>query len=672
MASHEIGHAKHSDFGVSVFKEMVERYGDLFNVVEDARIERLMKMEFQGLASIFKAGYRTLADEGIFPLEGIETAPLVERLNVFAKFGFMKDVPFSREEAAFSYRLLNLSTKTDVVDLCEDILAYIGKEISSKNDFLPSSSSLRQEEGEESEERNGSGSSPDSEDNGEPDGGESEEEDGEADGDSASESDEGLQALRRELTDERMRQMERTIANETRKTNKKKTGSGGKVLVLKSSGVCEASVSKLSLSDLKNWRFPQTAKTRRRELAKIAEKVAQSAASMFTQKQSALANAARRKRTVGRIDTRRLAQYGITDALFRQAEKVAKGKSHGVVLLLDYSISMEDAPGVLLCACMQAAILARFCQMIRIPFSVYLFGCGLRSGWDKWNSHEVLKVASEEWFSIDFLIALAFVKHSSIKTVVKINDGAGIEWSLVPGGSTPLLEAVIAGRRDILKMRASGVEKPAIFIVTDGAYTDVIETGEETSRHAHVLAVRKVILDGKSCGEDDFKEADRKRLNACGGLAFELLARHLKKETGADVVFSSIASRDRLANNLEYWFYAENAFGAIPICNPSERLWMRDYIEPYLYKHCFLFGEPFPQTSRAAFWDGIFTQASVKNDSIIDLFLMMNTSVLQEIESDAGKLEDNDPQAILAWLKASSELLKAYRGLASAFVEFFA
>ena len=126
LASHEIGHAKFSSYELDNFKELVERYRDLFNVVEDARIERLMKKEFQGLGAIFKEGYSNLAAAKIFPLDGIEDANLVERLNIFAKFGFMVEVPFRNQmESAFAYRLLNLSTKTDVIDLCEDILDYL-------------------------------------------------------------------------------------------------------------------------------------------------------------------------------------------------------------------------------------------------------------------------------------------------------------------------------------------------------------------------------------------------------------------------------------------------------------------------------------------------------------------------------------------------------------------
>lgn len=672
LASHEIGHAKHSDFELSVFKEMTGRYGDLFNVVEDARIERLMKMEFQGLAAIFKAGYRTLADEGKFPLDGIESAPLVERLNAFAKFGFMKDIPFSRDEAAFSYRLMNLSTKADVVDLCEDILAYIESKLERSDMSLAAADGVQQEESKDSERADGEETESSEESSKEADNGC--EPDGEGRSETEQAAEHGCQGadIRRELTDERMRQMEHAIASENQKNLAVKNHDrNNDVLVLNSEQVCKAVEAKIKLSELKTWRFHQTARTRRRELAKIAEKVAQTAASMFSQKQSAMLNSTRTKRNVGRIDTRRLAQYGITDALFRQVEKVAKGKSHGVVLLLDYSVSMEDAPGVLLCACMQAAILARFCQMIRIPFSIYLFGCSIKNGWDRWTSHEILKIASEEWLDIDFIIALGFVKHSSLKSAVKIAlDGS--ELILTTGCSTPLLEAVVAGRRDIMKMRNNGIEKPVMFIVTDGAYNDFIHTGEEDCKTAYVLSARKVILDGKSCDESDFKGADRKRLNACGGLAFEILARHLKKETGTDIIFSSIAKGAMFTSNLRYWISAEKDFIAKPSRIFADKLWMRNYIEPYLYKHRFLFDGYLQKSSLSAAESCVVAQASVKNDSIIDLFLMMNTSMLYSIESEAKKIDSADPQDILAWLKASCEMLKAYRGLASAFVEFFA
>lgn len=669
LASHEIGHAKHSDFDLDVFKEMTERYGDLFNVVEDARIERLMKMEFLGLGAIFKNGYKTLADEGIFPMEGIEKAPLVERLNAFAKFGFMKDIPFSKDEAAFSYRLINLSTKADVVDLCEDILSYIGKKNSSDGSLLAA------------EQFDGPDGHPDGQNDGHPDsnsldaendesddGGESQESKDGQDGDDSTSG--NKRSIQRELTDSRMRQMEKTIAEESKRTSRSRSSDDeNNVLILNSNLVMDAAEIKIGFDSLKKWQFSQTARGKRREIAKMVEKIAQSAASLFNQKQSAEANASRKRRIVGRIDARRLASYSISNAIFKQTEKIANGKSHGVVLLLDYSISMEDADGVLLCACIQAAILARFCQMVKIPFSVYLFGCGVYSEWNGWHSEEVLKIASDEWLDIDLMIAIGFTKHNSMKSRIRI-PVKDSEWLICSGCSTPLIEAVIAGRRDILRMKSMGIEKPVMFIATDGAYNDCIKNGTD-SVSTRIINARKIILDGKPCGEADFKNADRNRIHSTGGLAFELLARHLKKESGTDIVYSSIASTRRFVANIGFWRDIARDWNAGRI-GSEEKVWMQNYIESYLYKHSFIFNKPIPDEVADAIKKCVFSKASIEGDSIIDLFMTMNTSVLEEIEGGSKKINGADPDAILSWLKASNDLLQAYRCLASTFVEFFA
>lgn len=220
-------------------------------------------------------------------------------------------------------------------------------------------------------------------------------------------------------------------------------------------------------------------------------------------------------------------------------------------------------------------------------------------------------------------------------------------------------------------MKSMGIEKPVMYIATDGSYNDVIRNGDDSVSSIKVTNARKLILDGKSCGEADFKNADKNRLSSTGGLIFELLARYLKKESGTSIVFSSIASTRRFTANIEFWLDIALAFNKGYI-SPTGMVWMQNYIEPYLYKHSFLFDKPISDEFAKEIKNCVFSNASIKGDSIIDLFLMMNTSVLEKIESDSKHINSDDPDAILFWLKASNELLKAYKGLASTFVEFFA
>ncbi len=653
LASHEIGHAKFSTFSLEDFRDFFRRYGDLFNVVEDARIERLMKREFLGLASIFADGYRTLADNGIFPLDGIEKAPLVERLNVFAKFGFMVDVPFPvKEEAAFSYRLMNLSTKTDVIDLCEDILAYL------------------REKPEPQEERSGSESQQDERQDSS---GRSEIPAGGEDGD-----DRGN--LGRSLTDSRMRQMESVLQEYAAKEKRSDTDA----IIVDSKELVESILIDASFDDLKDWRFDRNL-GERRAMESLIEKAAQCAASVFSQKKSAAENASRTKKTIGRIDTKRLAKYAVSDSIFRHMEKIRQGKSHGVVLLVDFSDSMtsvvnlsdgslsNEAPK-LKCACIQAAILGRFCQICGIPFSIYAFGIYAAQIWQHGSSSTVLRIGGSEWFDIGFFAALAFSIRKKYRHVVVKRNGEPLH--IACGLSTPMFEATLAARADILKMRAAGIEKPALIAITDGIHNSRLSSAGFKGGNPWLRSkADRLIVDGKPYSLSEMgRGMSGDLLGKTGNWAYELLLGYIKKETGASIVFSTMASSKCFNRDIEYWQEACDGKEP-PSCDgaPNERAFFGSLVcEPYLFKRASLYGKNPARKEWVKIFRKPFIEAVLDEDPIFSQFLMMNVSELAAVSTAAKKIENKrETESVLAWMKASSEMLKTYKALALAFIRLF-
>jgi hypothetical protein len=75
--------------------------------------------------------------------------------------------------------------------------------------------------------------------------------------------------------------------------------------------------------------------------------------------------------STGDIDVGRVFKYQIDDSIFKKVMRVPKGKSHGLILLLDKSGSMSDN---LSASYEQILILAMFCRKVSIPFSAYGFG----------------------------------------------------------------------------------------------------------------------------------------------------------------------------------------------------------------------------------------------------------------------------------------------------------
>ena len=70
------------------------------NVVEDARIEKLMKRKYGGLAKCFYRGYNELHEDDFFKLEDedVNEMTLPDRINLYFKLGNFIDIDFSIEE----------------------------------------------------------------------------------------------------------------------------------------------------------------------------------------------------------------------------------------------------------------------------------------------------------------------------------------------------------------------------------------------------------------------------------------------------------------------------------------------------------------------------------------------------------------------------------------------
>ena len=80
----------------------------------------------------------------------------------------------------------------------------------------------------------------------------------------------------------------------------------------------------------------------------------------------------------GRIDTSRLAYYKVSEDLFLSMTTTTDGKSHGLVMVIDWSGSMS---GVLGSVISQVLCLVEFCRKTGVPYEVYAFS-DCCQGWD--------------------------------------------------------------------------------------------------------------------------------------------------------------------------------------------------------------------------------------------------------------------------------------------------
>ena len=121
LVGHEVGHAL---FTPNVdFREQVDCPKDFVNVIEDARIEKLMKRKYAGLRKSFAQGYTELNNKDFFEVadKDLSEFSLIDRINLHFKLGATALVPFNGSEMVFVARTDQAETFEEVLEIAQDV-----------------------------------------------------------------------------------------------------------------------------------------------------------------------------------------------------------------------------------------------------------------------------------------------------------------------------------------------------------------------------------------------------------------------------------------------------------------------------------------------------------------------------------------------------------------------
>ena len=125
LVCHEVGHALYTpDDEWWLYNEIS---ASIVNIVEDARIEKLMKRRYGGLSKTFFRGYSSLSEDDFFKLEGKDLTKfnLADRINLYYKVGNFTDIPFFSNEETFLMNRTGLTeTFDDVLEVAKLIFEY--------------------------------------------------------------------------------------------------------------------------------------------------------------------------------------------------------------------------------------------------------------------------------------------------------------------------------------------------------------------------------------------------------------------------------------------------------------------------------------------------------------------------------------------------------------------
>ena len=209
----------------------------------------------------------------------------------------------------------------------------------------------------------------------------------------------------------------------------------------------------------RNARFESYASSKVKEFKSKNERYVSLLAKEFEMKKAARAYAKAKVSNTGDIDISKLYKYQVEDNIFRKMMRVPKGKSHGLVLLLDRSGSMSrNMAGSI----EQILVLAMFCRKVNIPFVLYGFGDVTESRYYDYPTRDSKKERCFQQNLNDFCFDTVYLReyinskmsnsefNRCIRNLVLLKESytSGYHSLGRPGsehlGNTPLLQAMIA------------------------------------------------------------------------------------------------------------------------------------------------------------------------------------------------------------------------------------
>ena len=359
LVAHEVGHALFTpdEWDWTTPKQFV-------NVVEDARIEKLMKRKYAGLSKTFYRGYSELSEEDFFALENenVEAMNLADRANLYFKIGNFTSIHIDDgEEKDIINMIAKAETFEDALEAAEVLYNYCKKP--KEENTTPVSNQTPQPGNAEGEE-----TPSESEDS-------SEESSDEAK-DTVDTSDNlDLPPQQEEPTVKTVESLEDAISELLADNN----GFGETVyLELPEVNLDTVIIDNKEIHDSCHdlWKgydgFPafDWVDTEYRKFKKSAQKEVNYLVKEFECKKAADSYARATTSRTGVLDCSKLHTYKYNEDLFKKVTTLSDGKNHGLIFILDWSGSMSN---VMLDTVKQLFNIVWFCKKVNIPFEVYAF-----------------------------------------------------------------------------------------------------------------------------------------------------------------------------------------------------------------------------------------------------------------------------------------------------------
>ena len=482
LVGHEVGHALYTPDRNWLKEKKISP--QLVNIVEDVRIEKLMKRRYAGISKTFYRGYQELSDEDFFCLENenIPTMSLADRINLHFKIGNFVSIPFSADEQHIVEMVAACETFDEVLDAAEALYTFCKQEMQNKKNEVPEGTQ-ESSEGTQANVPNPGGG----------DDGEGEPEDmqpdesygGTAETDNTFDDDfDDLDGEPETKTVDSLADAIKDLANmdgyenvyiEVPKVDASKIIINNKTI---HDSFCEWDDVPAEAFEPIDIEFVKFKKDARKEVNYLVKE--------FECRKSADSYARATTARTGVLDCTKLHTYKYNEDLFKKVTTLADGKNHGLIFMLDWSGSMCD---VLIDTVKQMFNLVWFCKKVGIPFDVYAF----TNEYPKVEYNETYRtnvraplyekksgvLAFSEWFSLMNLLTsktstkelekqmlhilrFAYAFNRKYYTLYPLPTGMGLS-------GTPLNEALVCLHSIIPQFKKQyGLQKVQCVVLSDG------------------------------------------------------------------------------------------------------------------------------------------------------------------------------------------------------------
>jgi hypothetical protein len=389
LIGHEVGHALYTPFEGLVTASEMNLTKSVLNVIEDARIERKIKTKYPGIRQGFIRGYKQLIEKNFFGTEGVDTDTLnfIDRANLYFKSNQIHHHKFSSYEQTLISLIENTATFDDVLEVTQKVMDYLKEEQEKRTADQPTN----QDDSGEYEEFDGSDEHiyqpPPKASTGDPDDDAEDEEDFEE-----SEEDEGLGFSSRGGDDYDNTKKRDEIVSHTDEAfniNQSKLFASNvryeyanvpdilmdKVVVDYKKVISRSKDFYEKIKSMDNDSEYRTLESKNHieDLNKIiadTKKVVAYLAKEFELRKNAEQTKRASVAKTGDLNVSKLYAYKFSEDIFKKITVVPGGKSHGLIMFIDWSGSMCDH---LTKTVKQLISLTMFCRRVCIPFEVYAF-----------------------------------------------------------------------------------------------------------------------------------------------------------------------------------------------------------------------------------------------------------------------------------------------------------